>query len=412
MRDTSASPLGTKRRRGRPKKISVGSNQTSILSSLQSQKGSTVSKTATIKPKSGSMIEAPRVTPATASRHGMTLRNSTKQDLVHNQDSHSNSSSDLMPRPSRATTSTLPAFSTVEPVVRASSPMPHEYNFVPKGNPYVTRNCRQQTQRTHQVVYAVVNDDKEQIGIRVPSSIYAAVLQSEVATRQDRQRIVRKHDEALEKCFSEAILAEFPRMPPIELPTIVRRAMVKRAGRVGRTGTKEMVEKARLAVHAHIRHTKTDYDRLLRGGIDRKSARDLMFQKALDIQKQWGPIHMGRQKLETKTRHISTKTTHTHRKRIASMKGATALKDTAKSANPQMEKALSASRGRPAEERKVNDTRIACSIAGPKLEKRRRCRKRRAKISGSKRRSAALAAAAQVATLAGQTDARLLGFSI
>jgi hypothetical protein len=190
-------------RRRQPKKTAVDSDRTSSPSFYQRQKDSNVSKKPSIKPRSNSVIEAPRGMPAAVSGHGMTLRKGRKQDSVHNPATHV-SSSEITSRPSRASTSTLPAFSTIEPVVRASSHMPHGYTFVPKGNPYVTRNCRQQTQRARQVVYAVVDDGKKQIGIRVPQSVYAAVVQSEGATRLDRERNVRKHDEALKKRFSDA----------------------------------------------------------------------------------------------------------------------------------------------------------------------------------------------------------------
>ncbi|GAP89973.2 putative alanine and arginine rich protein [Rosellinia necatrix] len=191
---------------------------------------------------------------------------------------------------SHTSMSALPTSSAIEPVVRASSPMPPGYTFVPKGDPYLTRHCRRQTQEAHQVVYVVVDDKKKQIGIRVPIHIQASVKRSEIETRSTRKQLVRKSDESLEKHFREAILARFPRIPHDELPKIIHRATAKGKGRVGRTGTIGMDGKVRLAVQAHIRHTKTDYDGLLRNGTEREEARRLTLQKALDILKEWGPI--------------------------------------------------------------------------------------------------------------------------
>ncbi|KAI2622081.1 hypothetical protein GGS21DRAFT_535041 [Xylaria nigripes] len=188
----------------------------------------------------------------------------------------------------RAKVTHAPASSAVEPVVRASSHMPRGYKFVPKGNPYMTRNCRQQTQQAHQVVYAVVDSKKKQIGIRVPRTIYATVLKSETETRTERQQAVRKRDRCTEKCFSEAVLAKFPRIPRERLPTIIDHATEKRKGRVGRTGKIEMDDKVHLAVQAHIRHHDTNYEELLEIGVNRQEARAMISQRVREKLKEWG----------------------------------------------------------------------------------------------------------------------------
>ncbi|KAI0912157.1 hypothetical protein F4823DRAFT_582585 [Ustulina deusta] len=235
----------------------------------------------------------PQAIPVTVSQHRMTLRSRT-HDSVHGRDSAVRSNAMTTQRP-HASTSALLAFSTTEPVVRATSPMPPGYSFVPKGDPYLTRNCRRHSQQSHQVVYAVVNDEKKQIGIRVPRSIHAAVSKSERATRMDRQQIVRKRDESIEKSLREAILKLFPRLPHEELSMIIRRATAKRRGRVGRTGTIETAEKARLAVQAHIRHTKTNYEGLLKSGTSREGARAMTSQRTFDLLREWGLASKKRQ---------------------------------------------------------------------------------------------------------------------
>ncbi|KAI1276396.1 hypothetical protein F5Y07DRAFT_366635 [Xylaria sp. FL0933] len=213
--------------------------------------------------------------------HHMTLRGKADSPV-------SNLDTKRTTQPPNANKSTLPSFSTIEPVVRDTSPMPPGYSFVPKGNQYVTRNCRRQTQQSHKVVYAVVNDRKKQVGIRVPGAIYAEVLQSEKATRSDRQELVRKNDETIEKSLGKEIRKQFPRLPHEELRMIMRRATAKGQGRVGRTRTITMKEKAHLAVQAHIRHTKTNYDDLLKSGTERESARAIISQRVLDVLKEWG----------------------------------------------------------------------------------------------------------------------------
>jgi hypothetical protein len=107
-----------------------------------------------------------------------------------------------------------PAFTTAEPVVSIASPMPPGYKFVPKGNTYITRHCRQKTQQAHRTVYTVIDDKKKPVGIRVPKSVYVAVLQSERETHSERREAVAKRDDALERRFRveskyEALLPHF-----------------------------------------------------------------------------------------------------------------------------------------------------------------------------------------------------------
>ncbi|KAI8627010.1 hypothetical protein F5Y19DRAFT_443980 [Xylariaceae sp. FL1651] len=290
-------------------------------------------------------------------------------------------------------------FPTIEPVVRASSPMPRGYCFVPKGNPYVTRNCRQQTQRAHEVVYAVIDGSKKQLGIRVPTSIYTSVLTSEAVTRLDRQQAVKKHDEALEKQFSDAILKQFPRMPPEELPTVIRRATVKHSGRVGRTGRLDLTEKVHLAVQAHIRHTKTDYDVLLRCGISRSDARKKTSEKALSVLKEWSSAHTREPKLGQQKSRI-TANTMKQKERAATRKAASAQEATTQSTkqagtqskrttivatatntNNKIRKKTSASKSKTAKKTKTTMqptvTRDASTKKRTKRERRRRFKERR-----------------------------------
>ncbi|KAI1325230.1 hypothetical protein F5Y16DRAFT_378792 [Xylariaceae sp. FL0255] len=70
--------------------------------------------------------------------------------------------------------------------------------------------------------------------------------------------------------------------------------MEKRTGRVGRTSTKELDEKARLAVRAHIRHKATNYDRLLRLSIPHKEARSATYEKIDEVARAWGEKGMSR----------------------------------------------------------------------------------------------------------------------
>ncbi|KAJ2995229.1 hypothetical protein NUW58_g1335 [Xylaria curta] len=218
----------------------------------QARKERSITNHANIKPPSRAfMDEVARDMPVMISQHHKTLRSSDSNNSVQKRDSTECDSKTATPL-SHASASTLPTLSKHrEPVVRDSSPMSHGYSFVPKGNPYLTRNCRQRTQQEGQLVYAVVNDAKKQVGIRVPSSIYREVLRAESATRTSRQQMVKKRDEGIEARFKEAILAQFPRIPPHDVGMIIRCATAKGKGRVGRTGKLEIASKARLATQAH-----------------------------------------------------------------------------------------------------------------------------------------------------------------
>lgn len=104
-----------------------------------------------------------------------------------------------------------------------------------------------------------------------------------------------------------SVISRFPRLPSAEINKIVCRATAKGKGRVGRTGTIGISEKARLAVQAYIRHTKTNYDDLLRDGTDRESARGLTSQKTIDLLKEWGPISNKERKAKAAKRSIPVK---------------------------------------------------------------------------------------------------------
>ncbi|KAI0546926.1 hypothetical protein F4679DRAFT_555823 [Xylaria curta] len=205
-------------------------------------------------------------------------------------------------------TSSLPALSTIEPVVRASSKLPLGYSFVPKGDPYMTRNCRKRTQQARQVVYAVVDDEKKQVGIRVPLTIHTAVRESARATREHRQLLTKKRDEDIEERFRVAILEQFPRMPPEEVGKIIRHATKKGKGRVGRTGKLNLAAKAYLATHAHTRHAKTDYEGLLMTGTDRKAARSRTIRNVFGVLDEWGLVAKKRNVNKAK-KQIPTKST-------------------------------------------------------------------------------------------------------
>jgi hypothetical protein len=63
----------------------------------------------------------------------------------------------------------------------------------------------------------------------------------------------------------------------------------KYSGRVGRSAAAKTLdqEAVRLAVTAHVRHAETNYDDLLLKGIERREAREKVYQKVIQILDRW-----------------------------------------------------------------------------------------------------------------------------
>ena len=176
---------------------------------------------------------------------------------------------------------------SVEPKVRFSSPMPKGYRFVPKGDIYITANVRRRTHAAGSILYVVIDRHEKTLGLRCPISVYEAVLTDSLATAAARAAAVRSRDAVTERIFREAMLKLFPNVPEVEVPKILKHTLRKRSRRVGRSGTIKLEERVRLAVRAHIRHSHTTYDRMLKDGMDREAARRKVFSKIGQIARAW-----------------------------------------------------------------------------------------------------------------------------
>lgn len=159
---------------------------------------------------------------------------------------------------------------------------------MPKGDVYITKNCRQKTYERGQAVYVVVDKHNRVIGLRCPQSVFSAVEAMSEATKAKRAGAVERRDATVRDRFEEALEQVFPRMPPDDLKRVLKHALKKRSGRVGRTEAHSLEHKAKLAVLAHIRHRYTDYDRLLKDGEDRDEARSVVLEEVNEISTKWG----------------------------------------------------------------------------------------------------------------------------
>jgi hypothetical protein len=151
--------------------------------------------------------------------------------------------------------------------------MPQGYRFVPKGNVYITKNCRKQTHEAKKRLYVVLDKRNKPIGLRCPVYIHDAVMEQNLATAAQRATAVQKRDTAIEEGFEEVMLKLFPKIPKATIPQILKHSLKKHSGRVGRSGSKTLEDRVKLAVRAHIRHVHTNYDQLLKQGVPRLDAR-------------------------------------------------------------------------------------------------------------------------------------------
>lgn len=171
--------------------------------------------------------------------------------------------------------------------------LPRGYSFVPKGNVYITANCRKQTQSAQQPVYVVTSHKNKHIGIAVPTRIHDDVRRQELDTRADRAATVQRKDASAKRDFERVIRQEFPRIPGKSLQQVLKVACEKGKGKVGRTATLSMRQKAHLAVKAHIRHCHTPYENLLRSKVPREKARRVIERDVNSIARSWGPATGG-----------------------------------------------------------------------------------------------------------------------
>lgn len=107
-------------------------------------------------------------------------------------------------------------------------------------------------------------------------------------TARSRADAVRQRDEKDKSRARALIQALFPAIPATDLRAVVNHAFLKGSGRVGRTKKLTDERKAKLAVEAHIRHTHTRYEELLKAGLDRQEARGALWEGVEVIKRDWG----------------------------------------------------------------------------------------------------------------------------
>jgi hypothetical protein len=107
-------------------------------------------------------------------------------------------------------------------------------------------------------------------------------------TLSTRRAATTKRDQTdIAKAASE-IAVQFPKMPASEKNVVLKHGFKKHSGRVGRTSSIPLSRKVLLAVIAHVRHTHTEYDMLLKSGKSRENARKGTRKSIERVMQKWG----------------------------------------------------------------------------------------------------------------------------
>jgi hypothetical protein len=89
--------------------------------------------------------------------------------------------------------------------------------------------------------------------------------------------------------LTQAILQHYPGCPTDEARQIAQHTGRRSSGRVGRSASGRALEKSAidLAVIAHVRHARTNYDELLMSGTERLNARTQVREKIERVLAKW-----------------------------------------------------------------------------------------------------------------------------
>ena len=164
--------------------------------------------------------------------------------------------------------------------------------FLPSGDAALTRRSRKHSTLSAVVLkWSKARKRYERQGLLVEEP---ALKQTEIECLADEdaraQRRIReanrraKLDLIYVKRFAERVRQFYPTCPSETAISIAEHACTKYSGRVGRSAAAKALDEyaVRLAVVAHVRHVKTQYDKLLMNGWERVEAR-LRVEEAVQL---------------------------------------------------------------------------------------------------------------------------------
>ena len=169
--------------------------------------------------------------------------------------------------------------------------------FLPSGDTALTRRSRKYSMLLGVVVrFSRSRGRYERQGLLVGSEALERA-QQECLSDEEQRRIAReraasareREDQRYIEQFASAIQSSYPACPGLEALAIARHACQKHSGRVGRSAAAKAldVEAVDLAVRAHVRHTHSEYDRLLANGFERLDARSAVADKVTMVMERW-----------------------------------------------------------------------------------------------------------------------------
>jgi hypothetical protein len=169
--------------------------------------------------------------------------------------------------------------------------------FIPRGDAALTRRSRKYSTLSAVVVrFSRSRKRYERQGLLVESGALERA-QEECLSDEEKRRVAREKaalareqaDHRYVVQFTESIRSRYPDCPMGEAEAIAKHACVKYSGRVGRSAAAKSFDAAAidLAVKAYVRHTHTEYDRLLSRGWERSEARSAVSERAMEIMNRW-----------------------------------------------------------------------------------------------------------------------------
>ena len=169
--------------------------------------------------------------------------------------------------------------------------------FLPTGDAALTRRSRKHSTLSAVVLkWSKARKRYERQGLLIEEKALEQAEEECLADQEVRERRKQREqekraiiDKEFVKNFAKHIRELFPNCPKGKENIIAKHACLKFSGRVGRSSAaKKFDEEAiRLAVIAHIRHTKTKYVELISRGYDRYDARSLVQPEVETIVEQW-----------------------------------------------------------------------------------------------------------------------------
>lgn len=155
--------------------------------------------------------------------------------------------------------------------------------FLPSRNAALTRRARKHSPISPVVVrFSRARKRYERQGVLVDEEALARAeqecMEDHEARAMARMRAERRRenwDEQYAEDFARHIGIAFPGCLPATRTLIAERACARHSGRVGRSAAAKRFDETaiNLAVEAYLRHSSTDYDRLLAQGMERADAR-------------------------------------------------------------------------------------------------------------------------------------------